>query len=191
MNTTSPECYKAGSFSLEVIPWVTANPPADYEVCDTDTDGIQTFDLLTKTAEAIGSQNPASVTVSCHSSKQDAATGMNAVSTDYTNTIPYSETLYVRVENTSNPDSPELTIDGGDFESWSWQNAAGTEIWNGQYFSVSELGAYSLTVSQTQNGMRCENTVSLEVVSSEAPEDFTYEFDGFSDRIKVVIEASG
>ena len=411
-NTTDPECYRTGSFSLEVITGVTAYPPADYEVCDTDNDGIQTLDLLSKNAEIIGSQNPGSISVSYHASQQDADAGMNAVSTDYTNTNPYSETLYVRVETTSNPDcydtttlnlavydvpvsqgvsdwqvcdtdndgvysfdlseknmevlgtqpasgfsvsyhltdidaetgqnaltgpsenssnpqlifyrventahpgcyatgsfnvevfdtptaysasplitcdleeigiqsfdlstrdaeilgqqdpgaysvayfsneqdainnlnflpklayantqpqetiyarvshtsndecyaissfeiivnplpqpmlektyvicpdSPELTIDGGGFESWSWQNVAGTEIWNGQYFNVSDLGAYSLTVSQTQNGTDCEETVSFEVVSSGAPDSFTYDLNGFSDQIELVIETIG
>ncbi len=53
------------------------------------------------------------------------------------------------------------------------------------------MGDYTLTVTQTQNGITCEKTVAFEVVSSGAPEDLTTEIIGFSDTVTLEIDATG
>ena len=89
------------------------------------------------------------------------------------------------------PDSPDLVIDGGDFESWSWQDGDGAELSSNRIFDVLDLGEYQLTVSQTTNGYTCENSIAFEVVSSGAPESIAVEINGFSDQIDVTVTATG
>jgi len=89
------------------------------------------------------------------------------------------------------PDSPELVIDGGDFETWAWQDSNGTVISTQRNLQVLELGDYSLTVTQTTNGLACENTAVCNVVSSGAPETLVVDFNGFSDEIQVELLATG
>ena len=89
------------------------------------------------------------------------------------------------------PDSPDLIIDGGDFESWSWQGANGIELSTTRFFEVVDLGEYQLKVSQTMNGVSCDNSVTFEVLSSGAPESMEVETKGFSDQIDVTVTATG
>ena len=89
------------------------------------------------------------------------------------------------------PDSPELVIDGGDFETWSWQVANGMELSSARTFDIEDLGEYQLTVSQTTNGITCENTAYFEVVSSGAPETLEVDLNGFSDEIELELLANG
>lgn len=87
---------------------------------------------------------------------------------------PNIETQYVIC-----PDSPGLVINGGNFELWLLIDSQGTEISIDQSLQVQELGIYSLTVTQTTNGVTCENTTEFEVVSSGAPETFTVDTQWF------------
>jgi len=81
--------------------------PTPYDLCDIDTDGtlsndgLALFDLSTKESEIINGQTD--VTISFHLSPTNALDGSNPVSTSFINTSPYSELLFVRLENaTSN-----------------------------------------------------------------------------------------
>lgn len=81
------------------------------------------------------------------------------------------------------PDSPELSIDGGDFEIWTWRSEDNTILSSTRNFDVPDLGNYSLMVTQTMNGLTCEKEIEFEVVSSGAPENFTTTTDGISDLV--------
>ena len=81
--------------------------PTPYDLCDIDTDGtlsndgLALFDLSTKESEILNGQTD--VTISFHLSPTNALDGSNPVSTSFINTSPYSELLFVRLENaTSN-----------------------------------------------------------------------------------------
>lgn len=215
----NPNCYLTDSFMLEVDRIPVANIPAPIAVCDTNGTGTLTFDLSTKDAEVLGGQNTTNYTVSYFSSETDAMGNTNPLPKGaYTNTL-LEETIYARIQNSSNPDcydisyfeiyvyplpqpdleeqyvicpdSPELNIDGGDFESWSWRNENGTEIGTGQSIAIVALGNYTLTVTRTENGLICENTSEFEVVSSGAPEDFTTEIGDFSDLVTLTVDVTG
>ncbi|SEL84796.1 gliding motility-associated C-terminal domain-containing protein [Maribacter orientalis] len=216
MNTT---CFVTSSFDLEVFetPFALASTPIIG--CDINETGSQTIDLTQKNSEILGNQDPSQFTVAFYASPSDAENSINELSANsYINTQS-QETLYARVERIGLescyaltsleisinplpqtvleeryvicPDSPALVIDGGDFESWFWQNANGTEISTTRFFDVTDLGEYQLTVSQTNNGITCENSETFEVVSSGAPESIVVDTKGFSDQIDVTVTATG
>ncbi|MGY8867210.1 MAG: Ig-like domain-containing protein, partial [Methylophagaceae bacterium] len=93
------------SATVNLAPLPTVTTP--YDLCDIDTDGtlsndgLALFDLSTKESEIINGQTD--VTISFHLSPTNALDGSNPVSTSFINTSPYSELLFVRLENaTSN-----------------------------------------------------------------------------------------
>ncbi|GAA3579914.1 hypothetical protein GCM10022395_30650 [Snuella lapsa] len=85
--------YDTTSFELVVYPLPTINEPSAYEVCDDNNDGIETFDLSSKTNEIIGSE--IDVEVSYYLTNSDAETQVNQLSTTYNSD---TQTVYVRVQ---------------------------------------------------------------------------------------------
>ena len=218
-NSLNATCFVTGSFDVQVFETPFALPPTPIIGCDINETGSQTIDLTQKDLEILGSQNPNLFTVAYYASQLDAENSINELSaTAYVNT-QFQETVYARVErNTLEscyalntlaisinplpqthleeryvicPDSPALVIDGGDFESWSWQDSNGIQISSTRIFDVIDLGEYQLTVSQTMNGVTCEKSVLFEVLSSGAPESIAVDTNGFSDQIDVTVTATG
>lgn len=218
-NRSQAHCYRTGSFTVEVSRMPTAYAPDPITVCDTGVSGALTLDLSVKDTEILNGQPETAYTVSYHASESEANTGSNPLPATAYTMVSSQETLYARVENGSHPDcfdvtslelirypapqpdlepqyvicpdSPTLTLDGGAFESWSWEDANGTEIGSSRSLTLEALGSYSLTVSQTQEGVRCENRIAFEVVSSGAPEDFTVEVGDFSDVVTLTVTVVG
>ncbi|MEP2236884.1 MAG: T9SS type B sorting domain-containing protein [Maribacter sp.] len=217
-NHSNSTCIVTNSFEITVYNTPFAQTPLSIILCDDET-GNQSIDLTQKDVEILDSQATADFNVRYYTSQADAENDSNAVNGEVYSTSQTQETIYARVERTDLqscftitsfeiiknplpqpnlderyiicPDSPALVLDGGDFESWSWQNSNGVEVSATRNFNVSDLGTYLLTVSQTTNGLRCENSQSFEVLSSGAPETIAVEIDGFSDQIDITINATG
>ncbi|WP_300027091.1 T9SS type B sorting domain-containing protein [uncultured Maribacter sp.] len=218
-NNGNTTCRVANSFDISVYNTPFAQAPTPIILCDDNETGIQTIDLTQKDVEILGNQSVNDLKVTYFASQADAENNINRLdSSAYTNVLN-QETIYARVQpnNLDNcyattsfeitinslpqpnleeryvicPYSLALVIDGGDFESWSWQNSDGVELSTNRDFNVSNLGTYQLTVSQTTNGVRCENSQSFEVLSSGAPETMEVEVNGFSDQIDITINATG
>jgi gliding motility-associated-like protein len=78
----------------------TLIPIIDYSLCDndadgSDTNGVVTFDLTTKTFEILNGQS--GVVVTYHNLESEAIAGTNAITSIYTT----SRTIYVRLRNTT------------------------------------------------------------------------------------------
>ena len=104
-NNTSG-CFTAQtSFDLIVNPLPVANFVADLEVCDDNTDGSaqngfsQSFDLELQTAGILGTQDPTQFTVTYHASLADAQAGVLPLGSPFSNSVPFSQVIYVRVYN--------------------------------------------------------------------------------------------
>jgi len=218
-NVAQTDCYITGSFALELFYMPTAGVPVPLVVCDTNETGVQTFDLSAKDTEVLNGLDANSFSIAYFGNLLDAHANQNPLpKQSYTNSA-LQETIYARIENNGLegcyditpleqiinplpqpsieeiyvicPDSPDLVIDGGAFGSWSWQDENKNQISTNRTIDITALGDYTLTVTQTQNGVTCEKTVPFEVVSSGAPEDFTTEIIGFSDTVTLEIEATG
>ena len=107
-------CYStSGSplFNLIVEYRAIANQPANYELCDDiSNDGIEQFDLTSQDATILGSQDPTLFTVSYYDNPSNADSGTNPIlnPTTFINN-PSSPTIYVRVEENTNPTCYGLT----------------------------------------------------------------------------------
>ncbi|TDT46372.1 gliding motility-associated-like protein [Maribacter spongiicola] len=217
-NHSNTTCRVTDSFNISVYDTPFAQTPLSIILCDDETSN-QSINFTQKDVEILDGQAAAEFNVRYYTSQADAENDSNAVNGEVYSTSQAQETIYARVERTDLqscfaitsfeiiinslpqpileeryvicPDSPALVIDGGDFESWSWQNSNGVELSTIRNLNVSDLGAYQLTVSQTTNGVRCENSQSFEVLSSGAPETMEVEVNGFSDQIDITINATG
>ncbi|KAA2216567.1 T9SS type B sorting domain-containing protein [Maribacter flavus] len=218
-NANNAQCYSVSSFQLQVFDTPTAYTASDIIICDTEEAGRYYFDLSEKDVEILNGQDALYYDVSYHGTENDALNDLSPLSkADYRNTN-LNETLWARVQHTDLescfdvtsfnlivnplpqmdmeeryvicPDSPDLVIDGGVFESYSWRDANGTEIGNQATLDITNLGDYSLTVTQTTNGITCENTAYFEVVSSGAPETLEVDLNGFSDEVQLELLATG
>lgn len=70
--------------------------------CEDDIiDGLTTFDL-NEISTQIASQIPTNATISFHASDIDALTNTNSLNTNFTNTTPNNQTVYVRVNTSTN-----------------------------------------------------------------------------------------
>lgn len=81
-----------------------ANPqivtPTPYETCEESVgSGTATFDLSTKNAEILGGESSVDNIVTYHLTLQNATSGISPLSMIFANSVPYSQTIYVRVTN--------------------------------------------------------------------------------------------
>ncbi len=97
-NPLDPSCKTLTSLQLVVNPRPMANPTiTDYKLCDTNGDGVEGFDLTTKTAEILNTQTGVAVTY--YTTQVNATTGSSAINTAFLY-VAASSTLWVRLENT-------------------------------------------------------------------------------------------
>ncbi|MEZ4855699.1 MAG: T9SS type B sorting domain-containing protein [Gelidibacter sp.] len=89
--------------------------PTALEVCDDiSADGIAQFDLTSKESEILQNlSDPSQYTVSYYATQADAAMASNAIATpnNYTNTVPFTQTLWVRVDDNGNGCYKLTTLD--------------------------------------------------------------------------------
>lgn len=91
-------CYSIAELMLEVS--TTSIQNASLVACDDDgiEDGLYTFDLSNATPDILNGI-PSNLVLSYYETYQEALLETNALSINYTNTVPYSQTIYVRAEN--------------------------------------------------------------------------------------------
>lgn len=93
-NTTN--CFLTAEYTLEVTATDIGN--ADLNQCDNDYDGFTAFTL--SDADALILTNlPQGSTVAYYETATDAQLEINQLPDNYTNTIPYRQTIFIRVEN--------------------------------------------------------------------------------------------
>jgi len=169
----------------------TAFPLTDIAACSEDI----ALDLSMKDTEALGSQSPNTIVVSYHNTLADANLGINAIPKLFP--IPSAtKTIYVRVTSAENSncfdtsqqfqlirlETPVLDFpsevflcNGGasvtigslvsqPFHSYSWDSGEMTSS-----IDVGQEGIYSITVTNTQNGLSCSSSKSVTVVISNPP----------------------
>ena len=99
------------SVIISLGPLVTATEPADYAICDDETnDGIAEFDLTTLEDDALGTLNPAEYSVNFYLTEAAAeagAPGTELTGIDAYNNVSNPQTVYIRV--TSTITAPEIT----------------------------------------------------------------------------------
>ncbi len=97
-NISDQDCYGTSSFHIEVGSVPLFNAPTNFLICDDiSNDGIETFDLTEKILE-ISQGIPETLTISFHTSFDDAENGLNEIDLNYNN-ISNPQQIYARIEN--------------------------------------------------------------------------------------------
>ncbi|WP_143569818.1 T9SS type B sorting domain-containing protein [Tenacibaculum agarivorans] len=98
-----------GNFTINVFEPATASPISDINHCDSDGDGLHTFDFETLVnPTALGGLDPNQFNVVYYQNRTDAETNntANVLTLPYSNTIPNSsEDIFVRVHNKDAPNA--------------------------------------------------------------------------------------
>jgi gliding motility-associated-like protein len=100
-----PSCFNLSInpiFNLIVTNQASATDPGDLTLCDEVNPGdfVEEFDLEVQTPLILGTQDPATFTVTYHLTQEDADTGDSPLASLYTST---SQTIFVRVEEAGIP----------------------------------------------------------------------------------------
>ncbi|SDS00288.1 T9SS type B sorting domain-containing protein [Winogradskyella sediminis] len=98
VTNSTTNCVNFSEVTLEVS--TTASRNANLALCDTDgtEDGFMEFNL-TDADNQILAGSPSGLDLVYYETYEDALVENNALGTTFTNTIPYTQTIYARVEN--------------------------------------------------------------------------------------------
>lgn len=108
-NNSNSNCFDTSSFFVEVFVTPIIDTLNDFTVCDEDfngnaMDGFTTIILSDLNSGIYGTQDSSLFTISYHLSQLDADNNTNQLPDNYTNSTPYIEDIYVRIENNLNTD---------------------------------------------------------------------------------------
>ena len=92
-------CYATVFFDIRVEPLPQTVSMTDFLACESNSDGIFSFDLESKTPEVLSGQDPSVYQVSYHLSQSDADNLSNALVSPYNN-ISNPQVIYVAITNT-------------------------------------------------------------------------------------------
>ncbi|MGJ8592446.1 MAG: T9SS type B sorting domain-containing protein [Aquaticitalea sp.] len=108
-HVNNANCFDTTSFFIETNITPVIETLNDVVVCDTDfndnsMDGFTTMDLTDYNLGILGNQDASLYTITYHSSQADAGLGNSPLPNTYTNILPYTEEIFVRIENNNNTD---------------------------------------------------------------------------------------
>lgn len=106
-NSNNTNCYDINSFNLEVFNTPQIEGLETIEFCDNlgdPTDGIAIIELEAILPLIRGGQDQTETDITFHTSQNDADSNNDAFPLNYTNTTAFNETIFVRIENTTNTD---------------------------------------------------------------------------------------
>ena len=98
--TTACATYLELLLVVNDVPQIETEPSA-LEVCDNDTDGFGLFDLSLANEEILNGLDPLEFEITYYETSENATLGENPIATPlaYTNVSPFTQDIYVRVEN--------------------------------------------------------------------------------------------
>lgn len=107
------DCYSITSFDLIVntAPFTVTNP-TPLQICDDNNDGFAVFDLTTKNFEILGALSASGYTVEYYTNLTDTNNGTNEITnvSNYFNTVPFNQTIYVRVTELATSEFSTTTL---------------------------------------------------------------------------------
>jgi gliding motility-associated-like protein len=104
-NNDNTNCFDVNSFQLEVFNTPQIIDLNTIEFCDNDgdvMDGIATIELSDLISAIRGTQNETQTRVTFHSTQDAADDNTGSLPLTYSNTTAFNETIFVRIENTTN-----------------------------------------------------------------------------------------
>ena len=103
------ECqYKEGQAYVSYFEVPIANSASDVNGCDTDYDGVLSFDFASTSSEILGAQNPSTFAVNYFASQADADANQNKLALPFENTSNPQQ-IFARIENVGYSGCFEIT----------------------------------------------------------------------------------
>lgn len=217
VRVTNPEtnCYSETFLNLITSSQPQINQPAMLYACD-NGNGIGSFDTSTIEKQLIGNQSGLLI----HYYDENGNILPSPLPSIYLNTKPWKQTIFIKVENELNKlcysetnfemavnELPEIKLENSyflcdlepslnvaansDFDTWKWTFEDGTIISNSFEANLIEAGIYTLQVSNTKNGISCENLFSFNLIRSVLPEIAEVQIQDISDNNTIQIITSG
>lgn len=186
-------CYAEATVQLQTVTQPNINQPNNLYACD-QGNGYTTFDTSGIEQQIIGNQSGLAITYF------DSNNNMlpSPLPLLFENTEPYSQTIYVRVEDVSNPicysetsfdlvvnNLPEINLENDYFicnlepsislavasgaNAYEWLFEDGTLIATTNNVELTEEGNYNVIVTHIVNGIPCENSFSFDLIRSVLP----------------------
>ena len=197
-------CTLTGSIIIESAPNLVISND-NFEVCDTNNDGLATFDLATiQTQIFIGL--PAGYTVGLF----DSTTSTTPLPSSYTNTDDFQQIIYARITNIANcygniPITLNVNVFSQIFTdetigicnntptsigvssgySYSWNTSP---IQTSQNITVSNAGTYTVTITNSDG---CTKTKTFTVVNSEIATITNIEVNDFNENLVATVSVTG
>ena len=176
-------------------------------------------DLSAKNIEALGDESANEFRISYHSSQLDANLGLHPLSKEFEPTLDI-QTIYVRNSSLVNPDcydtSESFQILGKEVPLLDFTTQVfickdtpiatlGQRVPEANYdytwdsgqtssqITVTKEGTYTLSATNSQNGLSCSTVRSVTVVFSEAPEilDVSVDYTGNTNQIRISLKKEG
>ena len=191
---TNTSCYTETTLELQTVTQPNINQSNNLYACDLGN-GYAEFDTSNIEQQIIGTQT--GLIIQYYDSNNNSLP--SPLPAFFQNTEPFSQTIYVRVEDASNPicysetsfglvvnELPEinleeeyficnlepsifLTVNSG-FNSYNWIFEDGSIISDTYIAEITEEGSYTISVTQIENGIACENSFTFSLVRSDLPE---------------------
>jgi gliding motility-associated-like protein len=207
-------CYSETFLNLTTSTKPQITKPVPLYTCD-DGNGFGVFDTSSIENQLIGNQKNLLISYS----DQNGNVLPSPLPLNFQNTVAWSQTINVRVENKLNSKcysetsfnlivnklptinlkdeynlcdlEPSLYIaTDSNFDSWKWTFEDGTVISNSFEANLLNAGIYTLRVSKINNGISCENSFSLHLVRSILPQIQDVKIQDVSDNNYVEIITS-
>ena len=187
-------CHAETILQLQTVTQPNINQPNNLYACD-QGNGYAEFDTSLIEQELIGNQT--GLTIQYFDSDNNPLPSPLPIL--FQNTEPFSQTISIRVEDVSNPicysetsfylivnelpiinledeyficnlePSILLNVNPG-YNSYNWFFEDGTLISSTNSGEITEEGNYTLTVTQIENGITCENSFDFTLIRSVLPE---------------------
>ncbi len=199
-----------GSFQVIVNPLPQISPVSDFEICDTDTDGIAEFNLTDKNTEILNTQSVTDFDIHFYPTQTDAQNDTNEIASPYTNTTAFNETLWYSITDIQtgckNYGSfnlivhpyEEISMDDnfqfctGSFVQIDAPSGYTAYLWSTgdttQDITVNQAGTITLTVTNS-NG--CNFTKQITVDESSVANFTSIEIEDFSENNMATVHVEG
>lgn len=192
-NNINSDCYVETPLILRTATQPNINTPINKYTCN-EGSGFGSFDLSTIETEIIGNQT--NLNIMFFETNGNEINNLSSV--NFQNTVPFSQTINIRVEDIFSPicfsetsfdlivnDLPVLELEGSYFlcnlepflditvnnsyESYTWIFEDGSIISNTFEAQLVDAGNYALTIGQLENGIICENNFDFQFIRSSPP----------------------
>jgi len=208
-------CYSETFLNLVTSTKPLINQPKTIYACD-EGSGFSHFDTSTIEDQLI--ENQTNLLISYWDENGNKLPSPLPI--NYKNTVAWSQTITVRVENQLNSlcfsetsfnlivnELPQINLEknyflcdiepslkittDSTFDSWEWTYEDNSVISNSFEANLIDAGQYKLRVSKISNGISCENSFSFNLVRSILPKIYEIKIQDVSDNNYIEIITSG